>query len=853
MVKRIIAVLLILFVYSLPECICAQGAMYSSKFSFGVPIIDCADRGDIKGINRLISKGVDVDEQGKFGTTALMRAALRGNTAIMKVLLEARANTNLQDIGGATALHLASRSGSKAAVEILVQHQADVNVMDMEGYTPSLRAIQNKKHHILQTLINNGADIESLEESEVFQMEVSTSIDDGKILEIIENYKAEKESPIVPEVILNEKHSDTGQDPRDHRIEELEKHLMMLEKKMMDMDTKKEKASGDDQLNGNGQSNVSASVQNQQNESISKNKTIEYKRELSDEEIYHLNVTDQNAPDRLVDKILRQNKFSVFMPQQIYKKKSPSPIAGQSPSAAERKGRKIHSKKTKPELQVKYKEIDRKKIKTIEQSKHAIPSLDAINPSSYIPKNMKDRKSGKVLQNKHTNPTNRIEKIEQKAGSITPVIVDKAIKQKQVSKMPKRIHDQQHKAVPVKTEKIYVLPKHKNTQAPVIVDKAIKQKQVSKMPKRIHDQQHKSVPVKTEKIYVLPKHKNTQAPVIVDKAIKQKQVSKMPKRIHDQQHKSVPVKTEKIYVLPKHKNTQAPVIVDKAIKQKQISKMPKRIHDQQEKSIEIKLKESLEPKTHLDGKKASQIKLPANKHPSDKVGNKSHETLKNFKLGKTTKPKAFDKKALKMFKKNSAKKSPEESTSAKPVKLEKVKPRIKNNTLFKAQKNESSTINMRAKKIPSDSIRVEKVISLNEKVRHLIRKRKKQAATVSEAVKLPSDTVIPSPTEQASLQHKTRSKSIDLRNKIKMLSMEISGFTTHDQAIDLWQKILQQNLVSNMSIKLLKTTDPIDKTEPKLRIGMFRTRDEIFNVCKKIREIDTKVLCYAVRENFKKK
>ncbi len=71
-------------------------------------IYEAARNGDVAFIKSY--KG-DVNVVDKWGWTALFEAACNGHTAAVKVLIEAKANVNVEDTNGKTALMLATRCG----------------------------------------------------------------------------------------------------------------------------------------------------------------------------------------------------------------------------------------------------------------------------------------------------------------------------------------------------------------------------------------------------------------------------------------------------------------------------------------------------------------------------------------------------------------------------------------------------------------------------------------------------------------------------------------------------------------------------------------------------------------------
>jgi ankyrin repeat protein len=111
--------------------------------------IEMATMGNIDEINRAIEIGVEIDEIGSQGHTALMAAAYYGHRSIVNILLAAGANPNLlsDDNGlgaGMTALMLAAgsffSSNRKQVMQLLIAGGADINQLGAGGKTAIMYA-----------------------------------------------------------------------------------------------------------------------------------------------------------------------------------------------------------------------------------------------------------------------------------------------------------------------------------------------------------------------------------------------------------------------------------------------------------------------------------------------------------------------------------------------------------------------------------------------------------------------------------------------------------------------------------------------------------------------------------------
>ena len=115
---------------------------------------------DAEGVEYLARKGADVAHLAKLGRTALHDAAMRGNSAICRALIEAGAVVNAQDDFGNTALMEAARAGANGVLRCLKNYQPDPNLVDKPGRTALLVAVSSRRADAdtVQLLLDLGAD-----------------------------------------------------------------------------------------------------------------------------------------------------------------------------------------------------------------------------------------------------------------------------------------------------------------------------------------------------------------------------------------------------------------------------------------------------------------------------------------------------------------------------------------------------------------------------------------------------------------------------------------------------------------------------------------------------------------------
>ena len=106
--------------------------------SGNTPLIWAAETGHVEAVNLLLDvPGIDVNHRGYLGATALNRAARRGHSEILKLLIRAGADLNMPNDKLQYPLHFAAFKQNAEAVEILLEHGANTRVLDRKGRTPA--------------------------------------------------------------------------------------------------------------------------------------------------------------------------------------------------------------------------------------------------------------------------------------------------------------------------------------------------------------------------------------------------------------------------------------------------------------------------------------------------------------------------------------------------------------------------------------------------------------------------------------------------------------------------------------------------------------------------------------------
>ena len=99
------------------------------------------------------------DEKDSGGWTALMWAAARGHEAMVRLLLENRAEVEAKDSNRWTALHQAAVKGHEAVVRLLIEKGADPDSKDKDGWTPLPGAAANGHEAVMRLLLEKGVNV----------------------------------------------------------------------------------------------------------------------------------------------------------------------------------------------------------------------------------------------------------------------------------------------------------------------------------------------------------------------------------------------------------------------------------------------------------------------------------------------------------------------------------------------------------------------------------------------------------------------------------------------------------------------------------------------------------------------
>jgi len=132
-------------------CVCAYGA--------NSPVSDAAMKGDKAALRTLLDQKANVNAPQADGATAIQWAAYRDDMEMADLLISAGANVRLANREGATPLYLASIHGNPVMIDKLLNAGADPNERGPEGETPLMLASRAGNLDAIKVLLDHQADI----------------------------------------------------------------------------------------------------------------------------------------------------------------------------------------------------------------------------------------------------------------------------------------------------------------------------------------------------------------------------------------------------------------------------------------------------------------------------------------------------------------------------------------------------------------------------------------------------------------------------------------------------------------------------------------------------------------------
>jgi ankyrin repeat protein len=125
----------------------------------GTPLLDAAFAGYTDIADFLIQHGADVNARHhEAGSTPIQYAVLTGRIAMVRLLLQAGAQTKGDYRDGQSLLHVAAARGNAPVIDALVEAKADVQALDANENTPLDSAVLHGQTAAVESLLRHHAD-----------------------------------------------------------------------------------------------------------------------------------------------------------------------------------------------------------------------------------------------------------------------------------------------------------------------------------------------------------------------------------------------------------------------------------------------------------------------------------------------------------------------------------------------------------------------------------------------------------------------------------------------------------------------------------------------------------------------
>lgn len=142
------------------KVILCMAVLYASS-ACAESLFGAVSSGDAQGVKAALNTpGVNINAQLSDGQTALIFAVRKGKGEIVKILIDAKANLNIQEKHRKfSALMIAIKSGYDNIAKMLIEAKADLNLKDYEGFTALMIAVQAGNEKIVKMLIDAKVDV----------------------------------------------------------------------------------------------------------------------------------------------------------------------------------------------------------------------------------------------------------------------------------------------------------------------------------------------------------------------------------------------------------------------------------------------------------------------------------------------------------------------------------------------------------------------------------------------------------------------------------------------------------------------------------------------------------------------
>lgn len=158
------------------------------------PLIQAALKGDVAAVRRLLDSGAVIDAKAGNGDTALHKAAYTGHMEVVEILLAGGAGVSTVCSSKYTPLHEAARNGNTDIVKKLLTVGAQIEAKTNAGATALHMAAERGGVETVNVLLKHGAQLESTERNEMTALHRAAGRGREGVVNILLEHKAQLEA-----------------------------------------------------------------------------------------------------------------------------------------------------------------------------------------------------------------------------------------------------------------------------------------------------------------------------------------------------------------------------------------------------------------------------------------------------------------------------------------------------------------------------------------------------------------------------------------------------------------------------------------------------------------------------------
>ena len=115
-----------------------------------------------KGVDLLLSRGADPNIQDKDGNAAIHLAATEGFSTVIRCLLDYKCNPDIRNSFGKTAMHYITMKNHVESIDDIIGVGGDLNMIDCDGKTPLWYAVYRNRPEAVKAMLKGNCDLNSI-------------------------------------------------------------------------------------------------------------------------------------------------------------------------------------------------------------------------------------------------------------------------------------------------------------------------------------------------------------------------------------------------------------------------------------------------------------------------------------------------------------------------------------------------------------------------------------------------------------------------------------------------------------------------------------------------------------------